>query len=80
MGLILREQAVSRDLIALDELIEAGWGDVPQVHIPRNWRGLPAPPPTSDPRRIRLFVRQVTGKVDPPPVRKPRLPKRNWLA
>lgn len=48
----------------LMELIRAGWGDVPQPQIPRNWRELPPPPPqrkrmaqtAHTPRPHRLFI------------------------
>jgi hypothetical protein len=38
-----REQQLLGSMDALDELIEAGWGDVPQEQIPKHWKDQPAP-------------------------------------
>ena len=38
-----REQQFLGSMDALDELIEAGWGDVPREQIPDDWRSRPRP-------------------------------------
>jgi len=38
-----RERQFLGSMDALDELIEAGWGDVPRERIPDNWRSQPRP-------------------------------------
>lgn len=40
-------------LLELDELIAAGWGNVPQPRIPENWRDIPAEVNKQDLERIR---------------------------
>jgi len=46
----------------LDELIAAGWGSVPQTHIPANWRDIPAD-------QIPKYDCEVRGVPDIPRVR-----------
>jgi hypothetical protein len=36
-------RVISERMKIIDEMIEAGWGSVPQRLIPKNWREVPGP-------------------------------------
>lgn len=76
IGPILSHEIVDPDLLDLQALIDAGWGDVPQSLIPPAWPNLPPPPDGAHPLTIRRHIKRITGAAQP---RKLHAKRRNWL-
>lgn len=66
--------ARSAAFLALEELIAAGWGDVPQVNIPADWRERKAPLPAWQHKTL-AGLRKPPGRPKEPIARQPRGPR-----